>query len=182
VRAALGLLLLCLGTWGCTKGAPSPAAPAARCQQGLAKDARAVEGHDPSRRLRPVLGSLAAHCEEALGPLAVAAAQAVELGWRRRAQFLGEAALTWLPEGCASATLDGSALEAAATCPAPEDFALAEPLLSDLDAGTFLFTLAVRARLEAPGPLQETTDRALSNLVLAGALEGEARREAAARP
>jgi hypothetical protein len=45
-----------------------------------------------------------------------------------------------------------------------------------LDAGTYLFVVAVSRRLDAAGAFDDAAERVLSVLVLGAALEGEAAR------
>ncbi len=145
------------------------------CRDGLHRALGEVEKMHTSRRLAPVLAAVGERCQDALGPLAIAAQTASESGMPRRAVQLAAAAAPLLPPTCVAEDPAGPALEPSHACPPPESFALAEPLLQHLDAGTYLFALALREQLGKRGVLDERVDQLLSNLVLAGALEGEVR-------
>ncbi len=150
------------------------------CRDGLARGLKAVEAVHPTRRLVPALKAVGESCEAVLGrSLAASAQEALTLGMPRRAGALAKGAQSVLPPTCVASEPAGAALEVSYACPPPEAFALAEPLLRDLDAGTYVFALAARERLAKAKALDADAERLLGNLVLAGALEGEARRTAA---
>ncbi len=162
---------------GCKRtGAPTHEVDVQRCREGLVAGLRTVEAVHPARRLLPALKALEGACGGVLGELATPAREASSQGMPRRAHVLAAGAEALLPPTCVAAQPAGPALEVSYACPPPDAFALAEPLLKDLDAGTYVFALAARERLAKVGALDADTERLLSNLVLAGALEGEARR------
>lgn len=133
-----------------------------------------IEALPMEQRLLPSLRALASHCAGGLGELAQAADQAQASGDRaQRAALLAEAASLALPSGCST----NQALEPATAllwpCPPPEELHLAEALLKDLDAGSYLFVLAARARLNAQQQLDADSERLLQIILLSAAIEGE---------
>jgi hypothetical protein len=161
-------------------GEPAPSVDpqaAAACRQGFNEARIKLEQIHPMRRLVPALRAVGAHCQGAVGTLALAAREAGEVGMPRRAVLLAAAATQYLPPTCATPDPAGPALEVSHACPPPDAFSLAEPLLMDLDAGTYLYALALREQLGRAGALDDAVDRVLATLVLAGALEGEQRRQ-----
>lgn len=147
----------------------------ATCRSGLAAALKKVEQSPMEKRLGPALAGIGEGCPVLLGALAAAATEASKAEAAVRSKILSSAATPFLPPTCAARSPSDPALEVSYACPPPDSFELAEPLLEDLDAGTYQFALVLRERLGATGVLDSASDRLLSNLVLAAALEGEAR-------
>ncbi len=151
--------------------APASDGPAAKaCADALASGLRRVESVPMEQRVAPALLALGG-CEP-LGPLAAAARSASALARSERARSLCLAAT---PEPRCSIPGDAPASRLPPECCAAP-LGLSGTAQRDLDAGTCLFTAAVRLNLASLGLSAGQAERLLSNLLLASALEGEAER------
>jgi hypothetical protein len=171
---ALPALALVLLTGCATARTGTDADPPESCD--FAPGLAAVETVPTEQRVGLALRSLGDACPGRLGPLALASTQASTLPRAERARVLGEAASLALPPACASSTPGAPAASVAWGCPPPPAMALSPQLLEDLDAGTYLFALAVRSRLDGANRLDANATKLIDNLMLAAALEGEAAR------
>ncbi|MFH1811946.1 MAG: hypothetical protein ABIJ09_24625 [Pseudomonadota bacterium] len=174
-RIACGLVALAaLAACATAPRTESVADPAPVCnfESGL----RAVEAAPVELRVTPALAALAQACPGVLGNLAQAADQARQLPRAERARILGEAASQALPPACATTSPGAPASSVSWGCPPPEPMRLEAQLLADLDAGTYLFAIAVRSRLAGAQQLSTYSVKLIDNLILAAALEGEAAR------
>lgn len=180
--AALCMTVLLCGALGCTtsRGAHRGASadtdaerPPADCTAGFAEALEAVEAVEPIDRVRPALAGLGTACPEVLSDLGEAAAAAQDMERPVRAARLAQAASLSLPPACTTANPLAPAATVVWSCPPQDKLELAEALLQDLDAGTYLYMLAVRARLANADALDANAVRLLDNLVMAAAMEGE---------
>ena len=175
-----GSLLLAAGMFACTTThKKTTQAQGERCT--FSAQLKPVEALPMEQRLRPALVAMSLACPETLGDLAQAAAKAAGIEDRsQRAQVLAAAASLALPSGCSASNPLAAASSLQWGCPAPQEMQLAEALLKDLDAGTYLFVLASRARLQGSGKLDKDAGALLKNLMLSAAIEAEVARETAA--
>lgn len=183
LMVAASALVLCAALAGCaTKSEarraepdPDPATTPveADCSSGFTQALRAAESFEPDQRVKPVLTGLEFACPEVLAELGEAAGQAKSLDRHGRATLLAQAATEALPPACSTTDPLSPAASMVWSCPPQDKLELAEPLLQDLDAGTYLFMLAVRARLANADKLDEDAKKLLDTLVMAAALEGE---------
>lgn len=162
-----------------TAGTGSGEAGSGSCAEQFKAALPAVEGVEPIRRVTPALAGLGNGCPGVLGALGDAAVTAQALDRDDRAAMLASAAADVLPPACAAPTPVAPAAAVTWSCPPPEGMVLADQLLGDLDAGTYLFAIAVRARLDGANALDDSAKRLLDNLILGAALEGEQARQAA---
>jgi len=186
--AALVSAVLVLGVMGagCTttgssrsSSGGSGAGSSGSCADQFKAALPGVEGVDPIRRVTPALAALGTGCPAVLGALGDAAVTGQALDRDDRAAMLAAAAADVLPPACAAPTPVAPAASITWSCPPPEGMVLADQLLGDLDAGTYLFAVAVRARLDGANALDDSAKRLLDNLLLGAALEGEQARQAA---
>lgn len=159
-------------------GDPTGEGGVATCGDQLRAALPAVESVAPIRRVRPALAGLGASCPEVLGALGEAARIASELDRDDRAAALAAAAADALPPACAAPVPTAPAASITWSCPPPGGMVLADQLLADLDAGTYLFAIAVRARLDGGNKFDDSAKRLLDSLLLGAALEGEQARQA----
>lgn len=169
------LTSLYISSCATTNGDSKQAAVAQGCH--FAAQLKLVEAVPVEKRMSPSLKALAVACPQTMGDLAATAAQAATLQDRNaRAQILAQAAIMALPSGCSTTNALVSAKSLQWGCPAPADMQLADALLNDLDAGTYLFVLASRARLQGAEQLDKDAQRVLKNLLLSAAIEAEVAR------
>lgn len=144
------------------------------CAEQLRAQVSRIERGPMERRVVPVLDALAAACSAELGSLGEAAKNARALDRAGRVELLARAAEKALDPTCRAPVAIAPAETIAAKCRPPAKLALAPGVLRDLDAGTYLFALAVFDRIGKSGG--ESAQRIIDTLILAGALEGEADR------
>ena len=176
----LGLALLAAAastsSGSARRGSSSTSARAeapAECADGFKQALSAVESYEALERVKPALAGLSFACPAVLTDLGEAASKAKELERPERAAALAQAASLALPPACSTTAPLSPAATVVWSCPPQDKLELAEQLLQDLDAGTYLFMLAVRARLANADALDESAKKLLDNLVMAAALEGE---------
>jgi len=184
LMVTVGALALCAALAGCaTKREarradpdPDPATTPveADCSSGFTQALRAAESFEAAERVKPVLTGLEFACPAVLAELGEAAGRAKGLDRLGRAALLAQAATEALPPACSTTNPLSPAATMVWSCPPQDKLELAEQLLQDLDAGTYLFMLAVRARLANADKLDDDAKKLLDNLVMAAALEGEA--------
>lgn len=131
-----------------------------------------------SRRLGPSLSALAQYCPGPLGELADVAKRAAEQPDRAKRSFLlAQAANQILSANCQTEQPMVAASTLQPRCPGPANLGLDKPLapLKDLDAGSYLFILAIQKRLFETYRDQinlSALERILETMILSGALEG----------
>lgn len=172
-------LLISLFSSSCATSKNSSTQPAPESCT-FAAQLKLVEAVPVEQRMLPSLKALAESCPQTMGDLAQAATQAQAQADRaKRAQILAQAAMLALPSGCSASNALAPAASLQWGCPAPPEMQLADALLKDLDAGTYLFVLASRARLQGADKLDKDSGRVLQNLLLSAAIEAEMARESA---
>lgn len=157
-------------------GVPVSAEVLARCDADFKRVLRDEGSSYAARKqTRALLSGLSTTCVAVLpATLREGAAEAAALRGAERSRRLIEAARSFLPEGCL--TSSGTSVNAVESrCPPPEDF-LAPSEQSDLDTGSFVFTLAVRSQLRAHGAYGERAHRWVEEFILRTMIENEERR------
>jgi hypothetical protein len=173
-----GVVAAWLGAVAVAHAAPPGGDPG--CPAQLGRVQADVERTPSRQRLPAVLAGLGRACPAQLGDLGRAARRAAGQKQGVRPVTLAAAALPLVEAGCRVEDARAPAASVVASCPVPAGWELDPGLLGDLDAGTYVFARAVWARLEGHGVLDAPARRVLDTLVLAGAVEGERRRAAAA--
>ncbi|WNG19198.1 hypothetical protein [Cystobacter fuscus] len=126
------------------------------------------------RRAQALLAGLSTACGEVLPErLREGAGMAASARRAERSRRLLEAARGVVPEACL-ASEPARAREVEALCPPPEDTLFVRPLPDSLDAGSYVFALAVRARLRERGAYDARAQRWVAEFLLRSALDGEA--------
>jgi hypothetical protein len=176
---ALVLCVLLLSTFVTAAIDQPQNSPASRCELRTALDEVHQQVKAMSKRFGPYIRALLKHCSGPLGnELANTAKQATEQSSRvQRSVMLAKAASINLSSDCSTDQPTAAASTIQPRCPGPSRVGLHRNIspLKDLDAGSYLFILAVHKRLNE-APLKQN-DRALlirylENMVLSGALEG----------
>jgi len=154
-----------------------PASPEvlARCHADLDRVlGEAARFGSVQRRAQALLAGLSTACGEVLpARLREGAGMAASARRAERSRRLLEAARGFVPEACLSSE-QSRAREVEARCPPPEDTLFARPLPDTLDAGSYAFALAVRARLRERGAYDARAQRWVAEFLLRSALDGEA--------
>lgn len=138
------------------------------CADALSKGRAKLEKVPLPKRIRPTLELIGASCGAVDVALAEAATKAAKKPRAQRAPLLAAG-----QKACAVPDPLAPAKSIAEACP-PREGDPTGPVLEHLDAGTYAFVVALRARLRSDaGTGASNADLVLSSLVLAVALEGE---------
>ena len=157
-------LIACFGLSGFSPQPRATPSPELSCA-GALKSARVrLEKIPLERRIAPTLELIGTACRGLDVALANAAAQASSRPRAERAAILARG-----QSSCTVASPTAAAQSVAAACP-PAASDPQGPILRALDAGTYAFVRALRARLE-PGKGGDDAELVLSSLALAVAME-----------
>lgn len=176
------LALLIAAPAGCSRGeAQAPAAPVdagarLRCGEDLPRLLAEVERVPTPRRAGPALAALGRGCAEPLGDLAPLAVEAAALDRDARSRLLGKAGLGSAGPSCRVDDFTAPALPLSRRCTAPGLAQVSPGLIRHLQAGTWVFLVAARTRLDDAGAMDDRAHRLFQHLLLGLGLEGEARR------
>lgn len=137
------------------------------CGEALSKGRAKLEKVPLEKRIRPTLELIGASCGTVDPSLADAATKAARKPRAERAALLAAGQTS-----CTVADPAAPATSVAEACPPGEDGPRG-PVLEHLDAGTYAFVIALRARLRTDAGIASNAELVLSSLVLSVALEGE---------
>ena len=144
------LLAVALSAAGATHAAER--SPLERCREALSREQSPLYKLPTPAPVHYALGRIAEGCHDALPQLAAAARRARRQSRAERAVTLGAAAAPLLPPESALPGPQGSALEASLLGRLPPLLDVGERSLEPLDAGTYLYLVALAGAL---GPLGE---------------------------
>lgn len=152
--------------------------PLETCQKALRHTARTLPRFPQGERVLPLLKAVDRHCREALPGLSDAARRAVRQPWEKRVASLAEGAAGVLPKGCGTLSPLSPASQVSAECPRLE---ASEAFKASLDAGSWLFAVALTEAFRRGGEMPDELQRLLLDFLLSAALEKE-RREGPHKP
>lgn len=167
--------LLLVGLFSVTAMAQGPLET---CQKALRHTARALPRFSTDQRVLPILKAVGRHCRKALPGLSESAEKARLQPWEKRVATLAEGAARVLPKACGTLSPVSPASQVSAECPRLE---ASEAFMASLDAGSWLFAVALTEAFRRGGEMPDELQRLLLDFILSAALEKE-RREGPHKP